>query len=179
MNYKNIQNIQNIQEQINKISQALTECLEQLNSEKKTWAGFSLKDSVIDVEEGGYGISTGNDILYTYGIDTCCGLVLCDDFKRVLFHLDGGTTINDVLKVISKMQFKAGVKVFIVPGAHKMKNNFDYIKLYEILQKMKYIVEVIHLPATFGFITVKKDSITIGSPICKEEIRTVPLMTKN
>lgn len=77
------------------------------------------------------------------------------------------------------MQFKAGVKVFIVPGAHKMKNNFDYIRLYEILQKMKYIVEVIHLPATFGFITVKKDSITIGLLICKEEIRTVPLITKN
>ena len=160
------------------IRPSLKECHDQLTANKKMGGGFSLDASVIDVEEAGYGISTGDDILYTYGLDTCCGLVLCDDSKRVLFHLDGGITPEDVLKVTNKMQFKAGTKVFIAPGANKMEGNFDYIRLQEMFQKLGYVVEVMPLSATYGFVTVKKDSITIGSPIDKDKIRTISLMTK-
>ena len=56
----------------------------QLTDKKKKENGFNIEDSVIDVDQCGYGVSNEDDILFTNGIEPCCGLVIYDENIRVL-----------------------------------------------------------------------------------------------
>ena len=144
----------------------LIENKEQLSDVKKTNFGFNLKQSVIDVEQAGYGICYGYDILYTYGIDPCCGLVLCDENVRILFHLDGTITSEDVLYVTDRINLSRNTMVIVIPGAScGIEGSFNYKKMEETYRKKGYEVIEQRIPATFGFVTLESDKVTIGTGI--------------
>lgn len=138
----------------------------QLSDTRKTKFGFNLNESVIDVEQDGYGISYGNDILHTYGIDPCCGLVIYDENVRILFHLDGSITPEDVIKVTDTINFSKNAMVIVIPGAScGIKGSFDYKKIEEMFSEKGYEVIEQRIPATFGFVTLESDKLTIGTGI--------------
>ena len=144
----------------------LIENKEQLPPVKKTNFGFNLNQSVIDVEQAGYSVCYENDILYTYGIDPCCGLVLCDENVRMLFHLDGTITPEDVLDITGKITLSKNTMVIVIPGAScGIKGSFDYKQLEEAYRKQGYKVIEQRIPATFGFISLESDKVTIGTGV--------------
>ena len=89
----------------------------QLSDIKKQNNGFNISESVIDVEQCGYGISREEDILFTYGIEPCCGLVLYDENIRVLFHLDGSITPEDVIEISKDIGLQADATALFAPGS--------------------------------------------------------------
>lgn len=141
----------------------------QLTDVKKTKFGFKLNETVIDVEQDGYSICYGNDVLYTYGIEPCCGIVLCDENTRILFHVDGMVTPNDILDVTNKINLSQNTEVIVIPGAScGIPGSFDYKKLEENYTKKGYKVREQRIPATFGFITLESDKVTIGTGISRD-----------
>jgi len=72
-NQKNISNLN---------KSKIIESQDQLTDIKKIHNGFKKTDSVIDIGQNNYGISYNDDILFTYGIGPCLGLILIDDNKK-------------------------------------------------------------------------------------------------
>lgn len=91
---------------------------EQLDEEKKSMFELKKEDTILDVEQDEYAISKENDILYTYGIEPCCGLVLYDDNMRALFHLDSIVTPKEVIKITNKMGLKQDATIMIIPRSY-------------------------------------------------------------
>lgn len=138
----------------------------QLTDEKKINFGFNLYDSVIDVTQDGYSICYGEDILHTYGISPCCGLVLCDENVRMLFHLDGSISPKDVLNITDKVSLSPNAMVIVIPGAScSMSGSFNYKQIEEDYKKRGYEVIRKRIPAAFGFVTLDSDKVTIGTDI--------------
>lgn len=163
-------NIQNYTENlIFKIQQGIHLCAMQLSDAKKIANGFYETDSVIDVEEGGYAISYGDEFLFTYGIEPCCGVVLYDDKKYILFHLDGSSTPEEVKQITDKLDFSNDAKVLICPGVScgKMSGTFNYVQLENIYKSLGYNTIVQRIEASFGHITVSPDYIKVGSLLLK------------
>ena len=144
----------------------LMESKEQLSDVKKTNFGFNLNQSVIDVEQAGYGVCYGDDILYTYGIEPCCGLVLCDENVRILFHLDGTITPEDVIDITDKINLSQNTMVIVIPGSScGIEGSFNYKQMEDIYRKKGYEVIEQRIPATFGFVTLESDKVTIGTGV--------------
>ena len=137
----------------------------QLTDAKKIKFGFDLNDSVIDVAQDGYSICYGEDILYTYGIEPCCGLVLCDENVRILFHLDGSISPEDVLDITDKVNLSPNAMAIVIPGASCGTGSFNYIQIEEDYKKRGYEVIVKRIPATFGFVILDSDKVTIGTGV--------------
>ena len=138
----------------------------QLTDAQKKAFGFELNDSIIDVAQNEYSICYGEDILYTYGIDPCCGLVLCDENVRILFHLDGSISPEDVLDITDKVNLSPNAMVIVIPGAScGMPGSFNYKQMEEDYKKRGYEVIGQRIPATFGFVILDSDKVTIGTGI--------------
>lgn len=138
----------------------------QLTDTQKIKFGFDLNDSVIDVVQDGYSICYGKDILYTYGIEPCCGLVLCDENVRILFHLDGSISPKDVLDITDRIKLSPNAMVIVIPGAScGMPGSFNYKQIEEDYKKRGYEVIAQRIPATFGFVKLDSDKVTIGTGI--------------
>lgn len=138
----------------------------QLNNAKKESFGFNLNDSVIDVVQDGYSVSYGEDILYTYGIDPCCGLVLCDENVRVLFHLDGSVSPEEVLDITDRLNLSQDAIAIVIPGAScSVSESFNYTQMEEEYKRRGYGVVEQRIPATFGFVTLYPDQVTIGTGV--------------
>ena len=149
-----------------KIKPKLIENKMQLTDAKKIKFGFDLNDSVIDVVQDGYSICYGEDILYTYGMDPCCGLVLCDGNVRILFHLDGSISPQDVLDITDKVNLSPNAMAIVIPGAScGMPGSFNYKQIEEDYKKRGYEVISQRIPATFGFVILDSDKVTIGTGI--------------
>ena len=163
--YKSSNNNNIISDRLDDIAKPkLIENKEQLSDVKKTKFGFNLNQSVIDVEQAGYGICYGYDILYTYGIDPCCGLVLCDENVRILFHLDGMITPEYVLDITDKINLSQNTVVIVIPGAScGIEGSFNYKQMEEAYRKKGYEVIEQRIPATFGFVTLESDEVIIGT----------------
>jgi len=158
--------INNITKKIEILKPKLKENILQLSDRNKINFGFELQESVIDVEQCGYGISMADDILFTYGIEPCCGLVLYDENIRVLFHLDGSITPEAVMEITNGIGLKLDATAFFVPGAScGMPGSFEYKKLEDEYRKIGYKILEQRIPATLGFVTVGENTITIGSGI--------------
>lgn len=157
----------------------LIENKEQLSDVKKTNFGFNLNQSVIDVEQAGYGICYGYDILYTYGIEPCCGLVLCDENVRILFHLDGTITQEDVLDITNKINLSPNTMVIVIPGAScGIEGSFNYKQMEEAYRKKGYEVIEQRIPATFGFVTLESDKVIIGTGVDRNLDVILPMPKK-
>lgn len=140
----------------------------QLIDTKKINFGFDLNDSVIDVVQDGYSICYGEDILYTYGIEPCCGLVLCDENVRMLFHLDGSITPEDVLDITDKVNLSQNAMVIVIPGSTcGVSGSFNYKQIEEDYKKRGYQVIEQRIPATFGFVALETDKVTIGTGLAR------------
>ena len=137
----------------------------QLTDIQKIKFGFDLNDSVIDVVQDGYSICYGKDILYTYGIEPCCGLVLCDENLRILFHLDGSISPKDVLDITDRIKLSPNAMVIVIPGASCGIGSFNYKQIEEDYKKRGYEVIRQRISATFGFVILDSDKITIGTGI--------------
>ena len=144
----------------------LMESKEQLSDVKKINLGFNLNQSVIDVQQAGYGVCYGYDILYTYGIEPCCGLVLCDENVRILFHLDGTITPEDVIDITDKINLSQNTMVIVIPGSScGIEGSFNYKQMEEIYRKKGHEVIEQRIPATFGFVMLESDKVTIGTGV--------------
>ena len=138
----------------------------QLSDTKKKNFGFNLNQSIIDVEQAGYSICYGNDTLYTYGIDPCCGLVVCDENVRILFHLDGTITPEDVLAITDEVNLSQDAIVIVIPGAScGMPGSFNYKQMEEDYKRKGYKVIEQRILTTFGFVILEPDRVTIGTGI--------------
>ena len=138
----------------------------QLSDLKKVQEGFLVEDSVIDIGEQEYGFSNGEDILYTFGIETCCGVIVYDKEKRFLCHLDGSINYSEVLELIERIKFDAAqTSIIIVPGATcgLIEGCFDYKALQKLLIDKGFKVIIQRIPSTLGFISVEPEKITIGT----------------
>ena len=147
----------------------LTKCEMQLSDKKKIQNGFNLFDSVLDVVQGGYSISYGDDYLFTYGIEPCCGVVLYDGQKSILFHLDGQSSPEEVKKITDSFEFNSDAKVLICPGVTcGIPGSFKYEELERIYNAEGYDIVVCRINGTFGYITVSGTNIVVGSALFKE-----------
>lgn len=161
------------------INQRLIENKGHLSDVKKKSFGFDLNRTVIDVEQNGYGISYGDDILHTYGIDTCCGLVLFDENVRILFHLDGTITPTEVLEITDKINLSKNTIAIVIPGtASEMKGTFDYKQIEDIYMRKGYQVIEQRTPATFGFVTLEPDKVVVGTGLDRKYDLVLPIPRK-
>ena len=168
-----------IKEKIELLKPTLRQNTLQLTDRKKQKNGFDLAESVIDVEQCGYGVSNEDDILFTYGIEPCCGLVLYDENVRVLFHLDGSVTPENVIEVTNSMGLQPDATALFAPGtACRTQGCFEYKKLEEEYRKLGYKVLEQRIPATFGFVTVGENQITIGTALDRDLDKTFPIERK-
>lgn len=169
-----------IKEKIELLKPQLRQNTLQLTDIKKQNNGFDLAKSVIDVEECGYGVSNKDDILFTYGIEPCCGLVLYDENVRVLFHLDGSVTPEDVIEVTNSIGLQQDVTAIFAPGTTCgiIQGCFEYRQLEEEYRKLGYTVLEQRIPATLGFVTVCKNQITIGTALDRDLDETFPIERK-
>ena len=149
---------------------------DQLTDTKKQGFGFSLNQSVIDVEQDGYSICYGNDTLCTYGIDPCCGLVVCDENVRILFHLDGTIEPEDVLAITDKVNLSQDTMAIVIPGAScGIAGSFNYKQIEEDYKRKGYKVIEQRIPATFGFVILETDQVTIGTGVDRSFDRILPI----
>ena len=142
-NFKNIEVIKN--------------CTDQLSEQKKQKLGFEPYDSVINVEQKGCGISYGDSILYTYGIDTCTGVAIVDDEKSILMHLDATTTVAKVIELLSKINLTSNLQVLIFPGHSKKNGQFQHEELIKVLTKRNIPFLIKNIPSTYGYIKIDYD----------------------
>ena len=159
----------------------LIECKMQLTDTKKIKFGFDLDESIIDVEQDGFATSYEDDILYTYGIEPCCGLVLCDENVRILFHLDGTIKPEDVISITDKINLSQNAIVIVAPGAScGMPGSFNYKQIEEEYKRRGYMVTEQRIPATFGFVKLDSDRVTIGTGVDRslDVILTIPKRKK-
>ena len=148
---------------------SLIECDIQLSDKKKKQNGFSLSDSVIDVVQGGYAISYGDDVLFTYGIEPCCGVVLYDEWKSILFHLDGRTSVEEIKKITDSFGFNNDAKVIICPGVTcGIPGSFNYEYLELLYRDCGYDTATFRINGTFGYISVTSSDIRFGSLLFKD-----------
>lgn len=149
----------------------LTECKMQLSDKKKIQNGFGLFDSVLDVTQGGYAISYGGDYLFTYGIEPCCGVVVYDNEKCILFHLDGFSLPQKVKQITDLFGFNNDSKVLICPGIMcGISGSFNYDVLEKIYIDAGYDTVINRINGTLGYISVSESSIKIGSAIQENEV---------
>ena len=169
---KIINNNNNINKEINyilKLKGNLIKCEMQLSNKKKIQNGFDLCDSVLDVMQGGYAISYGDDYLFTYGIGPCCGVVLYDNQKCILFHLDGQSSPEEVKKITDSFGFDRDAKVLICPGVTcGIPGSFKYDELGKIYNDIGCDTIICRINGTFGYITVSDTNVRIGSALFKE-----------
>ncbi len=137
----------------------------QLSDTKKKSNGFLSIESVIDVGQHEYGISDGGDILYTAGIEPCCGVVIYDKKHSMLLHLDGSEDYSEVIELADAMGFSESSHVIVAPGVScgMVKGSFDYVSLESAFRERGFSVEEHRIPNTLGFITVDSNNITIGT----------------
>ena len=154
----------------------LIECKRQLTDAEKIHFGFSRKDSVIDVNQDGYSICSKDDILYTYGIGPCCGLVLCDENIRMLFHLDGSISLEDVLNITDKVNLSQNTMVIVIPGAScSIENSFNYEQIKEKYKNKGYKVMEQRISTDLGFIILDSEKVTIGTSIDRRLDIIIPI----
>lgn len=136
----------------------------QLSDQKKLNGGFSLSDSVVDIGQGEYGFSTDDDVLYTYGIEPCCGVAVVDGKKKFLCHLDGKNQPSEVIELVNDLNFSHNSKVIIIPGVTcGMPGSFDYKKLKTMFEEKGFVVSEQRIPSTFGFVIVNSEQVVVGT----------------
>lgn len=147
----------------------LFKCEMQLATKKKISNGYDMMDSVLDVIQDGYAISYGDDYLFTYGIGPCCGVVLYDDIKSILFHLDGTILPNAVKEITDSFGFNSEAKVLICPGfTCDIPGSFKYKNLEKLYNDNGYDTIVRRIDGHFGYIGVSANNIRIGTEMIKE-----------
>lgn len=147
----------------------LVRCEIQLSDKKKIENGYNIFDSVLDVVQGGYAISYGDDVLFTYGIEPCCGVVLYDNQKSILFHLDGTTSPDEVKKVTDSFGFYSDAKLLIFPGVTcGIPGSFTYTELEKLYSAAGYDTEVYRINGSFGYIGISGSDVRFGSLLRKE-----------
>ena len=160
------ENLEN--DKIEKIEKGLVCCDIQLTDLKKLNNGYLLEDSVIDVIQGGYAVSVGDNHLFTYGIEPCCAVVIVSPSKKILFHLDGTFSVFDVKRKADSLGFGNNSKVFIFPGVTcGIPGSFKYDELMELYASYGYDVMVRRINGTFGYVKVSADEIIAGSLLQK------------
>lgn len=139
----------------------------QLSDQRKLSDGFTLNDSVLDIEQGSFGLSYGDDVLYTYGIDPCCGVAVVDSEKQFLCHLDGKNQPSEVIELVNNLKFSNDAIVIIIPGGTCgiMPGTFNYKKLEKMFEDAGFEVSEQRIPATLGFVIVNSEQVTIGTAL--------------
>lgn len=154
----------------------LIESTGQLSNNIKIKEGYNQYDFVIDVGQREYAISYGECFLFTCGIDTCCGVVVYDKEKMILFHLDGTSSFEDVKRINDLFKFHSNSSVLIFPGAmSSMPGTFNYNILEKNYSDMGYNVAIHKISNTFGYIKVFENQIKFGSLLLKENEQSIDI----
>lgn len=154
----------------------LIRCRYQLSENERIKLSFDLMESIIDVVQGGYAISNGQDKLFTYGIEPCCGVVLSNGEKSILFHLDGTTTPEEVKKITDENGFDSTSQVLICPGTTcGVPGSFKYQELENLYKNAGYNVIINRIVSTFGYVEVDGNKARVGSALIPESEKIVEL----
>ena len=149
-----------------------------VDSEKRRMLGFGENDFVIDVEQGKYGISFGNNFLYTDGLSSCCGVVVIQGNNSILFHLDDFSDVEKVVKITEYYGLTKDSTVLICPGPDcHSHGQFKYAELEEKYRELGLDIKY-HIFKLNGYIKVSGDVVEVGSIGCAELVKTYQFGTK-
>ena len=92
-------------------------------------------------------------------------MILCDENVRILFHLDGSISPEDVLDITDKVNLSPNAMAIVIPGASCGIVSFNYKQIEEDYKKRGYEVIDKRIPSTFGFVILDSDKVTIGTGV--------------
>ncbi len=124
--------------------------------------------TIIDVGQDEYAIKENDEILVTYGIITCCGIIVQNNNRLVLMHIDATIQPNDVILLLDNLGFGYNSEILLVPGV--LCNDFDYHTLALDLENRGNKCSCFRLTGAFGSISVEKENIKICSEFDNENI---------
>lgn len=123
---------------------------------------YSKDTSVIDVGMDQFSIKTNNEVLITYGIITCCGLIAMDQDRTFLMHISPGTSAKQVIETLEDNQFKQDFQSVLVPGFACF---IDYKDLLIKLKERSSSYSIHQFHGKYGVIVVENKNIIIGNNI--------------
>lgn len=129
---------------------------------------YSNEMTVIDVGQDEYAIKSSDEILITYGIITCCGIVVKNENGIALMHIDATIKPNYVIELLDDLEFGYNSEVVLVPGA--LCNDFDYYTLISNLENRGNKCSCYRLTGNFGAIVIEQENIKICSELDNENI---------
>lgn len=122
---------------------------------------YSKNTSVIDVGMDQFSIKTNNEVLITYGIITCCGLIAIDQDRTFLMHISPGTRAKQVIETLEDNQFKDDFQSVLVPGFACFTDYNDLL----VKLKERSSSSVYQFHGKYGVIVVENKNIILGNTI--------------
>lgn len=77
---------------------------------------YDFNTLVADVSMNEYYIRHGSEVLITYGIITCCGIVVYDKNNLMLAHLAPDVSGFDVITLLDENKFESNFQILLFPG---------------------------------------------------------------
>ncbi len=124
--------------------------------------------TITDVGQDEYAIRENDEILVTYGIITCCGIIVKNDKGLALMHIDALVQPEEVIELLDNLGFGYNSEVILVPGA--LCNDFDYHSLALDLENRGNNCSCFRLTGEFGSIAIEQENIKICSELDNENI---------
>lgn len=119
-----------------------------------------------------YYLSSDFENIFTFGIASCCGLVIYSNNNRFLMHISPNCNSNQVLSLLDILNLSENSEVYIFPGSaciyEKNGNRFDYKKLANELRLLGNSVFIRIFKFYSGGIYFLGDNLFIddNGPIC-------------
>lgn len=124
--------------------------------------------TIIDVGQDEYAIKENDEILVTYGIIACCGIVIKNDNGIVLMHVSATIKPNDIIELLDDLKLGYNSEILLVLGA--LCNDFDYNILKLNLESRGNQCSCYRLAGNFGSIAIEQENIKICSEFDNENI---------
>ncbi len=115
---------------------------------------------VITLAMDDFYVKNQQEILITYGIVTCCGLVAIDKNRIFLMHISPGTDVQEIIDTLDANEFYRNFYSLLVPG---LACYVDYENLKNYLEKKNCTNSVYQFKSRYGVIVVDKDTIILGN----------------
>lgn len=103
---------------------------------------------IVIIGQNEYAKKENDEILATYGIITCCGIVIKSDNGIVLMHVDATINPNDIIELLDDLKIGYNSEILLVPGA--LCNDFDYNTLKLNLENRGNQCSCYRLAGNFG-----------------------------
>lgn len=115
---------------------------------------------VADVGMNEYYIRKNSEILITYGIITCCGMIVCDPTNVMLAHLAPDVTKEDVSLLLDENNFDSKAKMYLFPGFASF---VDYESIIDHVGNQLDDLCCYRYEGKYGVIYVDNDILVMGN----------------